>query len=703
MTKTLTLDVTSFKFADNETDLSFRAMQNGVIISDSTLSATIKIKQVDAGYLKSVSAKWVDKRIVISSGDLSDLPVGSYSLELWLSSPSGYEIYPDSGFVNLYINQNATGISGNLISSITLAEFQQQFSDLAKEVNNKIELKANSSDMTSLQNAMNSLQNKVEAFGITPENLVTIKSLLDAIASNASDSEVAELINSVNILTNNISLMSDGDYSPKANKTDLESLQSAVNNQSETISETTAQLAEIGSQVDLLNRGLGETFATLVDLQTAYPTGDTKDHIVAVDGHRYFWDETIVAWKDGGAYQAVELTDNVATANNMNTDYYRDIFTKVNDYAGYINSTNGVFLPQVDKNRLSDYIPVKQGVIYKFPAFNFVNELWGCIFNSSKVYISTNYTDTSRFTIVGDYVLYVPAANDAFVRFTYAKRFSATNYDYNSFYLLQQEFGYKTLNWLKVNYANLDDDVKVLLGQRTNVYAGKTSAWIGDSITYGYGLSDLTKCFSQQVSTALSMTGYLNLGVSGSSIAKNDGNAAESFVKRIVTDGDLSSSKDYCFIAGGVNDYQTKNNLADITTALAYFKDNGVWDDYEVCGALSHIITHLKTTYPTMKLFGITPFHTSRESETYKTSKGITLDLRTYVQKIREVYEYHGVTVIDMYADMPIDPKNTYDLKNYTYQKTDLTYDGIHPNLAWHDLITKYLKMYLKNRSEFIL
>ena len=109
-----------------------------------------------------------------------------------------------------------------------------------------IDLKANSSDMTSLQSAMNSLQNKVEAFGITPENLVTIKSLLDAIANNATDSEVAELINSVNVLTNNISLMSDGDYSPKANKTDLESLQSVVNNQS-------AVLSSKANQTDLDN------------------------------------------------------------------------------------------------------------------------------------------------------------------------------------------------------------------------------------------------------------------------------------------------------------------------------------------------------------------------------------------------------------------------------------------------------------------
>lgn len=99
-----------------------------------------------------------------------------------------------------------------------------------------IELKANLADMTSLQHAMTGLKNEVEAFGISPENLVTIKSLLDAIASNASESEVVELINSVKVLTSNISLMSNGDYSPKANQTDLESLQHTVNDHSATIS-----------------------------------------------------------------------------------------------------------------------------------------------------------------------------------------------------------------------------------------------------------------------------------------------------------------------------------------------------------------------------------------------------------------------------------------------------------------------------------
>ena len=156
------------------------------------------------------------------------------------------------------VSKNLTFISDN--STVT---------DLAQEVNNKIdaftklllenmpqvmrselndlhaqtdsnksniELKANLADMTSLQSAMTELKNEVEAFGISPENLVTIKSLLDAIASNASESEVVELINSVKALTSNISLMSNGDYSPKANQTDLESLQHTVNDHSATIS-----------------------------------------------------------------------------------------------------------------------------------------------------------------------------------------------------------------------------------------------------------------------------------------------------------------------------------------------------------------------------------------------------------------------------------------------------------------------------------
>ncbi|MCT4431773.1 phage baseplate upper protein, partial [Lactococcus cremoris] len=136
---------------------------------------------------------------------------------------------------------------------------RSELNDLqAKTESNKsnIELKANLADMTSLQSAMTDLKNEVEAFGISPENLVTVKSLLDAIASNASESEVVELINSVKVLTSNISLMSNGDYSPKANQTDLESLQHTVNDHSATISAKANQTDFNNLQADVSRQGI---------------------------------------------------------------------------------------------------------------------------------------------------------------------------------------------------------------------------------------------------------------------------------------------------------------------------------------------------------------------------------------------------------------------------------------------------------------
>ena len=132
-----------------------------------------------------------------------------------------------------------------------------------------IELKANLADMTSLQSAMTELKNEVESFGISPENLVTIKSLLDAIASNASESEVVELINSVKVLTSNISLMSNGDYSPKANQTDLESLQHTVNDHSATISAKANQTDLDNLQANVSRQGIAiSTKAEQSDLST---------------------------------------------------------------------------------------------------------------------------------------------------------------------------------------------------------------------------------------------------------------------------------------------------------------------------------------------------------------------------------------------------------------------------------------------------
>lgn len=74
----------------------------------------------------------------------------------------------------------------------------------------------------------------------------------------------------------------------KADKTEVNSL---ATNKAE-ISYVDAQIASIASGAP---KG---TYATLTDLQTAYPTGDTGNYIVAADGHIYNWNGS--AWTDTG-------------------------------------------------------------------------------------------------------------------------------------------------------------------------------------------------------------------------------------------------------------------------------------------------------------------------------------------------------------------------------------------------------------------
>lgn len=85
-----------------------------------------------------ISAGITDNRAVITSGQLAKLPAGSYLIELWDTVDGGTAIYPSNGFLALQINENVTGLSGGLVSSITVDDFVQQFSSLSEQLKNQI-------------------------------------------------------------------------------------------------------------------------------------------------------------------------------------------------------------------------------------------------------------------------------------------------------------------------------------------------------------------------------------------------------------------------------------------------------------------------------------------------------------------------------------------------------------------------------------
>lgn len=138
MIKTLSMSTTGLKFADNNTPIYLTAENNGIIFKDTTYLPKVHIKQNDVGYLTNFPATWQDEKITFTSAQLANLPSGSYRIEVWFEHGSDTLIYPDHGFLKLNIHHNATNIDGNVISSITVEQFQQQFSNLSQELTDKI-------------------------------------------------------------------------------------------------------------------------------------------------------------------------------------------------------------------------------------------------------------------------------------------------------------------------------------------------------------------------------------------------------------------------------------------------------------------------------------------------------------------------------------------------------------------------------------
>lgn len=83
----------------------------------------------------------------------------------------------------------------------------------------------------------------------------------------------------------------------------------------------------INSRVDGIDRGYGGTYATLANLQTAFPTGDAKRYVVSADGHWYYWNGTV--WADGGVFQSTGIGDGTVTTSKLAPDTSMLIDSKI--------------------------------------------------------------------------------------------------------------------------------------------------------------------------------------------------------------------------------------------------------------------------------------------------------------------------------------------------------------------------------------
>lgn len=211
---------------------------------------------------------------------------------------------------------------------------------------------------------------------------------------------------------------------------------------------------------------------------------------------------------------------------------------------------------------------------------------------------------------------------------------------------------------------------------------GKKIAFLGDSITEGYGTSSVDNVYWKVLerNTGANCFGY---GIGGTRIARqqkpeslaND-NWFGSRVDSMIPDADI------VIVFGGINDFCTGEAL--LGTQADRTEDT-------FCGALHVLMEKLINRYPCATIVFVTPFHCrySEESVTHNSAGAPRFgNLQMYADAIKEAAVHYAIPVLDMYHAEWMSAG--LDVVQQKYVP-----DSVHPNDAGHARIADCLQDFL--------
>ena len=111
-----------FKVGDDNTNITVIPIEltdsvNTLVKMDKNANVRVLIRNKNT-YITSITPVITDSGAVISSKKLVKMPAGEYFLELWVTTDGGTVVYPDRGFLPLFINENAEGETGDPITNV---------------------------------------------------------------------------------------------------------------------------------------------------------------------------------------------------------------------------------------------------------------------------------------------------------------------------------------------------------------------------------------------------------------------------------------------------------------------------------------------------------------------------------------------------------------------------------------------------------
>lgn len=184
---------------------------------------------------------------------------------------------------------------------------------------------------------------------------------------------------------------------------------------------------------------------------------------------------------------------------------------------------------------------------------------------------------------------------------------------------------------------------------------------MGDSITFGSGLTDATQLYHQVIKNKYGITTVNNYAHSGTSITYGGTRPEYSFCRIY---GSMSDTADLITVFGGANDYQDDIELGSFSDTV----------DTTFYGAMRILCEGLLNKYPDRLIFFFTPLKykdTPNNNGTY---------LEEYVTAIKKVCSYYTIPVIDLFTTALLNPLVPIFKTNYFID------DGLwlHPNEKGH-------------------
>ncbi len=205
---------------------------------------------------------------------------------------------------------------------------------------------------------------------------------------------------------------------------------------------------------------------------------------------------------------------------------------------------------------------------------------------------------------------------------------------------------------------------------------GIKANFLGDSITEGAGVPDRAFAFWNVLKRNYGLAEARCYGIGGTRIARqqNPSNPVydQDFCSRV--EG-MDPDADLIVVFGGTNDFGHGD------APFGEMSDRTVDTFYGACHVL---MRSLIEKYPTSTIVIMTPLHRREETK----ADGSKPDLCVYVKAIREVAEFYGLPVMDLYATSGINPQIHAQEKRYAP-------DGLHPNIAGAERIAERLGNFL--------